>query len=115
MKVIYDGECSVCASLKNFAEDKDTQARIMFVPYQADNIGEVAPGLTAEETRQALYTISQQGKRTRGARAVFEVMKNLPGIWGIAGRLLSIAPFVWFAEPVYRIFAKHRNKLSNLI
>ncbi|MBC8505746.1 MAG: DUF393 domain-containing protein [Anaerolineales bacterium] len=113
MKVIYDGDCPVCASLKEFAEKRNDRESIKFIPYQAKNLAKHAPGLTQEQTSQALYAISDRGIQSRGARAVFEVMKQLPGFWGAAGRILSLPPFVWLANPVYTLVAKHRHKISN--
>jgi predicted DCC family thiol-disulfide oxidoreductase YuxK len=112
MKVIYDGTCPVCISLKEFAENRGSENSLVFIPYQDENFEGAAEGLTRQEASQMLYTISGDGTRKRGARAVFETMKSLPGFWRIAGSILSIPPLVWAAEPLYRIFARHRHKVD---
>ncbi len=112
MKIIYDGECPVCLSLKEFAETRDPEGTFEFVPFQVENLAEHAEGLTRQETSQALYAITEDGNQTRGARAVFEMMKFLPGFWGVAGKILSIPPLAWLAEPAYGLFARHRHKIS---
>jgi len=113
MKIIYDGECPVCLSLKQFAETKNSQDSFEFIPYQAENFAKHVQGLSREQASLALYTISEDGSQTRGARAIFEIMQSLPGFWRVAGKILSIPPLAWLAEPAYRLFARHRHKISN--
>ena len=112
MKIIYDGDCPVCLSLKQFAESKNSPEFLQFIPYQAESFSENAAGLTQQQASQALFAISEDGFHTRGARAVFEVMQSLPGFWRVVGKILSIPPLAWLAEPAYRLFARHRHKIS---
>jgi predicted DCC family thiol-disulfide oxidoreductase YuxK len=112
MKVIYDGECPVCLALKDFAETKNTAEALEFVPYQSDQLGQIAPGLSPQQASQALVTVDEKGGITHGAGAVFEIMKSIPGFWRVAGKIGSYPPLTWIAEPLYRLFARHRHKIS---
>ncbi len=112
MKVIYDGECPVCISLKDFAEKRTAQEPLEFIPFQSDIFPDQAEGLTRNLASQALYTLTDNGHQARGARAVFQVMICLPGFWGAAGRILSLPPLAWIAQPAYALFARHRHKIS---
>ncbi len=112
MKIIYDGECPVCLSLKQVAESKNSSEPLEFIPYQAESFTERSEGLTRQQASQALYVITKDGSQTRGARAVFDVMKSLPGFWRVAGKILSFPPLAWLAEPAYRLFARHRHKMT---
>ena len=112
MKIIYDGECPVCLSLKEFAETRDSEGAFDFIPFQAEDFDQHVPGLTKQEASQALIVRTIQGDQARGARAVFEMMKYLPGFWGVAGKIFSLPPLAWIAEPAYRLFARHRHKIS---
>ena len=114
-KVIFDGECPVCASLKDFTEDRIEDRELAFIPYQSDDFEQSAPNLTMEDAKKALYVITEHGERLRGARAVFEIMSELPGISGIMGKILRLPPFYWIAEPFYRLFAKHRHGVSKFL
>lgn len=110
--VIYDGACGVCQALREWAERRDQHRRLTFIPYQAPDLERLVPGLTREVASQALYFVREDGWRFRGARAAFEVMKRWPGAWGWLGRLLALPPFHWLAEPFYRLFARHRGRVS---
>lgn len=105
MKVIYDGECPVCISLKDFCESK--MAGVEYTPFQ--NIDQ------AKEARGSLYVVGNNGISKHGARAVFEIMRQMSGLWGILGYVFSLPPFVWIAEPCYRLFARHRHTVSRLL
>ena len=113
--VIFDGECPVCTTLKDFTEERIETDSLEFLPFQREAIKLADSGLTQEEASQALYLITENGKRLRGARAVFEVMSQLPGAWGILGRIFRLPPLYWVAEPFYRWFARHRHGVSKFI
>jgi predicted DCC family thiol-disulfide oxidoreductase YuxK len=108
-KVIYDGDCPICQSLKDYSETRVQPETINFVPFQSKDLLNVATNLTQLETSQSLYFITETGQQFRGARAVFEVMSHMPGFWGAAGKILRVPPFYWIAEPFYRLFARHRH------
>jgi predicted DCC family thiol-disulfide oxidoreductase YuxK len=112
MKVIYDGSCPVCNSLKDFALKRDSNHQLDFVPYQVEDYAEQVSGLTQREASRSLYAIMENKEQLRGARAVFAAMGNLPRLWGAAGKTFSQPPFVWIAEPIYRLFARHRHGVS---
>ena len=110
--VIFDGDCGVCSALKNWAQKLDTAGRLHFVAYQAANLGEIAPGLAPQMASQALYFVRRDGVRFRGARAIFETLRRLPGVWGVWGAIGSFPPLSLLAEPFYRLFARYRGHVS---
>lgn len=107
-QVIYDGNCPICIGLKEFSEQNTSKDKLEFIPYQSSNL---PPGVTRTQASQALYVVTEQGEQQRGARAVFAVMRQMDGIWGLFGKLLSLPPFYWLAEPFYRLFARHRHRI----
>lgn len=113
--VLFDGDCGVCQALKQFAESHDTTGHLTFTPFQTADLENLSPGLTREMAGQALYFIRADGQRFRGARAVFETMKHLSGLWGPVGAALSLPLLSWLAEPFYRLFARHRTRISQLL
>jgi predicted DCC family thiol-disulfide oxidoreductase YuxK len=112
-KVIYDGECPTCIMLREFAEDKMERSEFIFINYQSESFEQAAPNIARHEAEQALFVLTENGKQVKGAKAVFEIMSELPGGWGLVGRTLKKTPFHWVAEPFYQLFAKHRHRISN--
>jgi predicted DCC family thiol-disulfide oxidoreductase YuxK len=110
--VIYDGNCQVCTTLKDFVINRDVADQLEFVPAQNVEFLETYPHLQAEEFEKSLYVIDAKGSYLRGARAVFEIMSTLPRMWGFTGKILKLPPFYWIAEPFYRAFAQHRHQFN---
>jgi predicted DCC family thiol-disulfide oxidoreductase YuxK len=114
-KVIYDGECPVCNTLKGFAEDRTDDRELTFVAFQEKEFSHNVHDLSEDEARKSLFVITENGEQFRGARAVFEIMSDLPGFLGGMGKILRLPPFYWIAEPFYRLFAKHRHGVSKFL
>ena len=111
-KIIYDGDCKVCQFLADFSGNQVGDEKLEFLPAQTlDNNQASLSGLKASELLKSLHLISENGKASKGARAVFEIMSAFPGFLGIIGRFINRDPFIKIAEPVYRTFAKHRYKI----
>lgn len=110
--VIYDGDCGICNALRQWAEQRDPADRLQFVPYQTADLDSLAPGLDRARASRAVYAVRADGKRLRGARAIFETLQYIPGTWRVVGRVGVLPPLSWLAEPVYRIIAHHRMRVS---
>lgn len=110
--VIFDGECRVCQALKAWAEKREAEGKLQFVAYQNVDFDPLAPGLTREMASGSLYLVDGGGRVYSGARAVFEIAKHLPGVWGVLGRILSLPGISLLAEPFYKLFARHRHQIS---
>jgi predicted DCC family thiol-disulfide oxidoreductase YuxK len=110
--VVFDGACGVCTALKDWVARQDRADRLAFVPFQAADLGELAPGLTPQMAGQALHFLGRDGERHRGARAAFETLRRLPGIWGAIGAIGAWPPLSLLAEPFYRLFARYRGVIS---
>ncbi|MGD8623135.1 MAG: DUF393 domain-containing protein [Anaerolineae bacterium] len=110
--VLYDGDCGICTALKDEARRRDTAGRLRFIAYRAADLEEISPGLTPEMAGQALYLVQPDGRRFAGARAVFETMRRLPGIWRPLGAMGAWPPLSLLAEPFYRLVARNRGRIS---
>jgi len=110
--VVFDGECGLCQAARRWAEERDRQGHLRFVPYQDADLARLAPGLTPALAARSLYVIATDGQRYRGARAVFVTLRSLPGAWGLLGYVGALPPVSLLAEPVYRLVARHRTRLS---
>ncbi len=113
--VLYDGTCGVCQAFALWLMRSDRAAQLSLIAYQHADLRRLTPGLTREELRQAMHFIDAHGQCHRGARAVFEALKRMPGIWGRIGTLLATPFLSTLAEPLYRLFAKHRTTVSKLL
>ncbi len=112
MKVVYDGTCPVCVSLKELSESKISGKAVEFVPFQGINLE--AEGISYQEARDSIFVVGSNGSTQRGAHAVFEIMKQMPGLWRTLGYVFALPPIAWIADPCYRLFARHRHKVSRI-
>ncbi len=112
LTVIYDGDCGVCSRLVLWAEARDSAGRLRFVPNQSADLAAIAPGLTHEQAAAAAYAVRPDGTRYRGARAIFETLRRVPGFWGVVGWIGALPPLSLLAEPFYRVIAHHRGRIS---
>jgi predicted DCC family thiol-disulfide oxidoreductase YuxK len=110
--VIYDGECGICNALRRWAEQRDAANRLQFAPNQTADLDALAPGLTREMASRAVYAVRSDGQRWYGARAIFETLRRLKGVWGVVGSVGAVPVISWIAEPFYRVVAFHRARIS---
>ncbi|MBI2845003.1 MAG: DUF393 domain-containing protein [Chloroflexi bacterium] len=111
-QVIFDGECGACRALKEMAAKYDTRRKLEFIPSQSAELESISPHLTREMTGEAFYFVAEDGRIFRESRAVFEVMKHMSGLWAVLGRVLSLPGITLLADPLYRLFARHRHSIS---
>lgn len=110
--VIYDGDCGICNESRAWAESRDRAERLEFVPFQTADLEAISPGLTRAMASRMAYFVQSDGSRHGGARAVFETLKRLPGVWGIIGWVGANPAISLLIEPFYRLFAANRRHIS---
>jgi predicted DCC family thiol-disulfide oxidoreductase YuxK len=59
-----------------------------------------------------MHAIDARGRVFRGARAMAEVWRRLPGYRRVLGAVAAYPPVLWPAELVYRWVAKNRWRLG---
>ena len=109
---IYDGQCGICLSFKNWLKNHSQKEAIRFIPFQEADFATIPGSLTLADVRQAFCLISENGRTFRGARAVFESLKFLPLPLKIVGHVFSLPPISLLCEPGYRYVAKYRRRIS---
>lgn len=112
LTVIYDGDCGICNALRIWVQARDTAEHVQFIPNQSADLAQLAPDLTPDHVRRAVYAVRASGQSCQGARAIFTTLRFLPGLWGIVGRIGAVPVVSWLAEPVYRLIAHHRATIS---
>lgn len=110
--VIFDGDCGICTATRDWVIARDTAGRLDSIPFQVANLGTLSPGLTSEMTSRMAFLVLPDGTRFGGARAIFEILKRLPGFWGIVGRLGANPVIAFLVEPFYRLVARNRHRVS---
>jgi predicted DCC family thiol-disulfide oxidoreductase YuxK len=110
--VIFDGECGICNAVREWAEARDHAGRLRFVAYQTADLDSLSPGLTRRMASRSVYFIYSDGRRVGRARAVFEMLRRLSGVWRSVGMVMVQLPFWPLAEPFYNLVARNRARLS---
>jgi predicted DCC family thiol-disulfide oxidoreductase YuxK len=109
--VIFDGDCGICTWSAEWIEARDSQQQALAVePYQTTDLERY--DLTPEQTSRSVYLALPDGTTYKEARAVFETLKRLPGIYGVVGALLANPAAARLARPVYRWVARNRTTIS---
>jgi len=70
------------------------------------------PSLAREACAREMHLVDADGRVFRGARAMAEVWRRLPGAWRILGTLAAYPPILWPAKLVYKWVAKNRGRLG---
>jgi predicted DCC family thiol-disulfide oxidoreductase YuxK len=110
--VLYDGICGLCNRLVTFILARDRAGVFRFSWLQGDFARETLArhGRDADalDTLVVVVDPGSPGERLldRSTAALF-VLQQLPGIWRLAGRTLSIVPAA-LRDVVYRLVARMR-------
>jgi predicted DCC family thiol-disulfide oxidoreductase YuxK len=86
------------------------------VPFQrvAAELPEVAARIGPRDLTSALHVVEPNGRLTSGGAAILQIAETIPRLRAIArlGRLPVVNGLV---EPLYRLIARHRHRLSRLL
>ena len=111
--VVYDGSCGICEALKSYAEKHVVGEEVFhFVAHQEEDLAKRAPGVELEHAQQTLIVRLVDGTLIEGAAGVAWVMQKMTDPWNQIGQLLAVEPVTRIAQPVYRLVAKNRSRLS---
>lgn len=114
---LYDGDCGFCsASARVIMRQLDRAGRSgrpPVLPWQ--HVDLVALGLTEAECEQAVQWVADPGTPHRvalaGPAAIGAVLRYGGPLWRSAGWVLRqgwVSPLAW---PIYRLIARHRDRL----
>jgi predicted DCC family thiol-disulfide oxidoreductase YuxK len=113
---LYDGDCGFCSASARVIESRilrtDRPNRPRVLPWQRADLAGL--GLTAAECELAVQWVDR-GTGVRVARtgpaAIAAVLgAGGPG-WRLAGRVLRMPPVTALAWPIYRLIARHRDRM----
>lgn len=110
--VVYDGTCGACQAFMDYFKRRDGGGKLETVAYQLADLNSISPELTEKMADKAMYFVRKDGTRFGGARGVYEILKRLPGLWGIFGTAMAFPLLSILSEPFYRAFASNRHYVS---
>ena len=90
--LFYDGQCALCHGVVRFILAEDTRARISFSPLQ--NGGTEGLAVVAEKSggRDTIILVDEDGDIRVRSDAVVMILRQLGGVWWIAGWMLWVVP-----------------------
>ncbi|MFW9778343.1 MAG: thiol-disulfide oxidoreductase DCC family protein [Candidatus Heimdallarchaeota archaeon] len=109
--LLWDGNCGFCNLAKGILNEKDKFSLIRFRKLQDPKLS--MNGSYTNRDYETLYFISNKGVRFTHARAFFEAMAVLPGLWGVAGRAFANRFFGFIGFPFYLLISKNRKRISH--
>jgi predicted DCC family thiol-disulfide oxidoreductase YuxK len=108
MKIIYfDGVCGLCNGFVDFVMKVDKQGMFHFSPLQSEYAKNNLPPEFVRDLDSVVVQID--GQSFRKSKAVFQVLRELGGAWGILG-LLRVLP-EGFSNWGYDLVASNRYKI----
>ncbi len=107
--LIYDAECRLCVSSKEWVARWDRRRRIRFLPFQDPQAKERVPDLAGMACMDAMRFIDAHGNTTSGVDAFRKMLPLLP--FGRPISLLFYLPgFSRLAAKVYHHVAENRYR-----
>ena len=104
--IIFDGECCLCNASVRFVIRHDRKARFCFIHQQTQKARSLVAGYGLElRDLESIVLIKDDIPYLR-SKAVFEIIKDLDGIWSLL-RVLEFLPRP-FTDFFYRYVAKRR-------
>ncbi|WP_283435447.1 thiol-disulfide oxidoreductase DCC family protein [Neorhodopirellula lusitana] len=110
--VIYDGQCSFCASgVKRLHQLDRFGKRLAFLSLHDERTAERYPDLTHEMLMQEMFVVDSEGNRHGGADAVRYFSRRLPLLW-IAAPILHVPGTASLWRHLYRFVGRNRYWIS---
>lgn len=120
--VIYDGDCGICARVKNIVESLDWLGTMRWIPlHSAEAAGY---GIPREALERAVYLVTGS-RTTSGFAAVQGMILRIPVAYFVAASIISKRPWtaLLFAfllsplagpigQPAYELVARNRYRIA---
>ncbi len=106
--LIWDGECGMCSRFAGVIRRRDPGHMFQIVSYQHCPRPPMDDDLY-EGCKTALYVVTAEGRRLRGADAIFFALRATGSKWVVP---FMFAPLAWLAKAVYALVARNRGLIS---
>jgi predicted DCC family thiol-disulfide oxidoreductase YuxK len=114
MTVVFDGDCGICTSSANYISKRDKAGKFRVVPSQAIDRKAEFP-MFDESVYETSVIFRRNGRVYTESRAVFEIMKSMGGIFSFFGFFLANKFISFLFRPFYRLVARNRAKISQML
>ena len=110
--VLYDEDCGFCRWSTDKLRAWDRRRRLTFAAIQSARGAELLDAVPVPDRLASMHAVTQDGRVWSAGHAVRVVLADLPG----GGILSSIAAaFPGATEWLYRLVARHRDRLGRLL
>ena len=104
--LIYDGKCSFCGIWVRYWQ-RLTADRVDYA--QSQEVAQRFPGISAEEFRKSVWLVLPDGRRFKGADAVFRLMAFGRDSQWPSMLYQQLPGFALLTESIYQLIARHRS------
>ena len=111
MKILFfDGYCSLCNGLVDWAMHQDKHARVRFASLQGETAKAVIPNNNMMDTNTVVYW--SDGKSYERSTAILHLLADIGGVWAMSSVFFLVPRFLrdlmyrWVALNRYRFFKR---------
>lgn len=113
--LLYDGDCGICSKSAELVHKFDKDKNFEILPYQFFDFAQY-PKLNENIAQTTVILIKKDlSKHLAESAAVFEIFSNLSGFYKVIGLILNNPVFIFLSNPIYRLIAKNRAKISTML
>jgi predicted DCC family thiol-disulfide oxidoreductase YuxK len=110
--VLFDEDCGFCRWSADKLRRWDTRGRLTFAAIQSTKGAELLHAVPATKRLDSMHAVTPDGRVWSGGQAVRVILEELPGGSALAS---MAARFPGTTEWIYRLVARHRNRLGRLL
>ncbi len=114
MTVYFDGACPLCTAEIGHYRKLDRSNTVDFADVSAPDIVP-GPDLVREQAMARFHVRLPDGQLLSGASAFAALWRQMPGWWGILGKVAGWRPVTLVLEVAYRAFLPVRPFLSGAV
>lgn len=108
LRVLFDGECGLCAGVVRFLYARERRIRFVFTPFQSPLGETLAHGLGLDPSDPASFAvIEDDGRAHLKSRAMFQALASCRQPWPALAAAACILPKV-LTDGIYDAVAKRR-------
>lgn len=113
LTVFIDGRCPLCTREMRYLKQLDRHNKLRLVDLHSAELNSEFPDIDAKQANHILTAIDDNGRYLFGLDATY-------ASWRAVGKGHWIAPLRWpgirwLADLGYRLFARHRHRISRLL
>jgi len=114
LTVVFDQDCGVCQASIAWLRRRDPGGELRFI---GNDSPELPKGVPRDQTNETLFVVEEASGRIRTrADGIAWLLRTRPGFaalgWKLLGVLMVVPGIRLLSNFAYRIFAKHRHRVS---